>query len=143
MKLMWKEGGPYLNYTNGRRCANGQHKYTLISFFCGRQSSFNIQEYPCSTVINMTTDVVCGRTCAHNEINFERLTRSSSNYIVKDNGTEYHINVCQPLVQNNDSLRCRPGVGICMATDKKIGNLTVGVVSIHYLSIMGVLMLTE
>lgn len=62
-KLMWQQGGPYLNYTNGDLCENGTHHYTVIGFFCGPEGSPNspmlMEEYPCQTVIHWNTDLVC------------------------------------------------------------------------------------
>lgn len=62
-KLMWQQGGPYLNYTNGDLCQNGMRHYTIIGFFCGPEGSANapllMEEYPCQTIIHWNTDLVC------------------------------------------------------------------------------------
>lgn len=61
--LIWQQGGPYLNYTNGDLCENGMRHYTLIRFFCEPQGSSNrpllMKEYPCQTMIHWNTDLVC------------------------------------------------------------------------------------
>lgn len=61
--LIWQQGGPYLNYTNGDLCENGMRHYTLIGFLCEPQGSPNqpllIKEYPCQTVVHWSTDLVC------------------------------------------------------------------------------------
>lgn len=63
-KLIWQQGGPYLNYTNGYLCENGMRHYTLIGFLCESQGSPNqdpllVKEYPCQTIIHWNTDLVC------------------------------------------------------------------------------------
>lgn len=62
-KLMWQQGGPYLNYTNGDLCENGMRHYTIIGFLCESQGSPNqpllTKEYPCQTIIHWNTDLVC------------------------------------------------------------------------------------
>lgn len=61
--LIWQQGGPYLNYTNGDLCENGMRHYTVIGFFCGSEGSPRLpvlmEEYPCQTVIHWNTDLVC------------------------------------------------------------------------------------
>lgn len=46
------------------------------------------------------------------EINLSSLIKSTSNYIVKVNKTEFHINVCRPLVPN-PGLTCVHGSAVC------------------------------
>lgn len=61
--LIWQQGGPYLNYTNGKLCDNGLRHYTVIGFFCGPEGSSNqpllMEEYPCQTVIHWNIDLAC------------------------------------------------------------------------------------
>lgn len=61
--LMWQNGGPYLNYTDGATCGNNQKRYTLIAFICGAEGSPNIsvvvKDEPCYVIIHRNTDLVC------------------------------------------------------------------------------------
>lgn len=61
--LIWQQGGPYLNYTNGKLCDNGLHHYTIIGFFCGPEGSSNqpllMEEYSCQTVIHWNINLAC------------------------------------------------------------------------------------
>lgn len=62
--LIWQQGGPYLNYTNGKICPQtGVRHYTIIGFFCGPEGSTNtpflMEDYPCQTVIHWNTELVC------------------------------------------------------------------------------------
>lgn len=61
--LMWAEGGPYLNYTDGDICGNGQRHYTIIAFVCGAEG---LPDEPivmelnlCQLIIHWNTDLVC------------------------------------------------------------------------------------
>ncbi|CAL1684751.1 unnamed protein product [Lasius platythorax] len=119
--LIWQQGGPYLNYTNGDLCENGMHHYTVIGFFCGPEGSSNqpllMEEYPCQTVIHWNTDLACEKRikCTTNnddEINLNPLIQSTNNYIVRANGTEFHINICRPLVPTR-GLTCAHGSAAC------------------------------
>ncbi|XP_072743361.1 cation-independent mannose-6-phosphate receptor isoform X2 [Anoplolepis gracilipes] len=119
--LTWQQGGPYLNYTNGNLCENGMHHYTVIGFFCGSEGSFNqpllMEDYPCQTVIHWNTHLACEKRikCATNnddEINLTPLIQSKNNYIVKANDTEFHINICRPLVPTR-GLTCAHGSAAC------------------------------
>ncbi|XP_070158069.1 cation-independent mannose-6-phosphate receptor isoform X3 [Polyergus mexicanus] len=119
--LIWQQGGPYLNYTNGKLCDNGLHHYTVIGFFCGPEGLPNqpllMEEYPCQTVIHWNIDLACEKRikCATNnddEINLTPLIQSTNNYIVKANGTEFHINICRPLVPTR-GLTCVHGSAAC------------------------------
>ncbi|XP_012235795.1 cation-independent mannose-6-phosphate receptor [Linepithema humile] len=122
--LMWQQGGPYLNYTNGDLCENGMRHYTVIGFFCGSEGSSNLpilmEEYPCQTVIHWNLDLVCEKRikCAtdnDDEINLNPLIQSTRNYVVKANGTEFHINICRPLVPT-PGLTCAHGSAACKVT---------------------------
>ncbi|XP_029676718.1 cation-independent mannose-6-phosphate receptor isoform X1 [Formica exsecta] len=119
--LIWQQGGPYLNYTNGKLCDNGLRHYTVIGFFCGPEGSSNqpllMEEYPCQTVIHWNIDLACEKRikCVTNnddEINLTPLIQSTNNYIVKANGTEFHINICRPLVPTR-GLTCAHGSAAC------------------------------
>lgn len=61
--LIWQQGGPYLNYTNGDLCENGMRHYTFIGFLCEPQGSPNqpllMKEDSCQTIIHWNTDLVC------------------------------------------------------------------------------------
>lgn len=61
--LMWEEGGPYLNYTNGDLCENGQRRYTVIAFLCGAEGSPNeplvMEQNSCQLIIHWNTNLVC------------------------------------------------------------------------------------
>lgn len=61
--LMWQEGGPYLNYTDGGICENGQLHYTVIGFVCGAEGSPSkplvMEQNPCQLIIHWNTDLVC------------------------------------------------------------------------------------
>lgn len=63
--LMWQQGGPYLNYSDGSLCENGMRHHTIIGFFCGPEGSFKrpllMEDYPCQTVIHWDTRLVCER----------------------------------------------------------------------------------
>ncbi|XP_028050278.1 cation-independent mannose-6-phosphate receptor [Monomorium pharaonis] len=119
--LIWQQGGPYLNYTNGILCENGIHHYTLIEFFCEPQNSPSrpllMKEYPCHTIIHWNTDLVCEKKikCAtdnDDEINLTPLIQSTNNYVIKANDTEFHINICRPLVPTQ-GLTCAHGSAAC------------------------------
>lgn len=47
-----------------------------------------------------------------NEINLSSLIKSTDNYIIKVNKTEFHINICRPLVPIS-GLTCIHGSAIC------------------------------
>ncbi|KAL6449215.1 hypothetical protein ACFW04_000702 [Cataglyphis niger] len=119
--LIWQQGGPYLNYTNGKLCDNGLHHYTVIGFFCGPEGSPNqpllMEEYPCQTVIHWNINLACEKrikcaTSNDDEINLTPLIQSTNNYIIKVNGTEFHINICRPLVPTR-GLTCAHGSAAC------------------------------
>ncbi|XP_011863304.1 PREDICTED: cation-independent mannose-6-phosphate receptor [Vollenhovia emeryi] len=119
--LMWQQGGPYLNYTDGDLCENGMRHYTLIAFVCEPQGSPNqpllMKEYPCQTIIHWNTDLVCEKkikcaTVNDDEINLTPLIQSTNNYVIKANGTEFHINICRPLVPT-PGLTCAHGSAAC------------------------------
>ncbi|CAK9820663.1 Cation-independent mannose-6-phosphate receptor [Anthophora plagiata] len=118
--LMWEEGGPYLNYTDGDLCENGQRRYTIIAFLCGAEGSVDeplvMEQNPCQLIIHWNTNLVCEKRveCAtdDDEVNLNSLIKSTGNYIVKVNKTEFHINVCRPLVPV-PGLTCAHGSAIC------------------------------
>ncbi|XP_011158228.2 cation-independent mannose-6-phosphate receptor isoform X2 [Solenopsis invicta] len=119
--LIWQQGGPYLNYTNGDLCENGMRHYTLIRFFCEPQGSPSrpllIKENSCQTIIHWNTDLVCEKKikCAidnNDEINLTPLIKSTNNYVIKANDTEFHINICRPLV-STQGLTCAHGSAAC------------------------------
>ncbi|XP_020283020.1 cation-independent mannose-6-phosphate receptor [Pseudomyrmex gracilis] len=119
--LMWQQGGPYLNYSDGSLCENGMRHHTIIGFFCGPEGSFKhpllMEDYPCQTVIHWDTRLVCEKRikCATNnydEISLTPLIRSIDNYVVKANGSEFHINICRPLVPKR-GLTCAHGSAAC------------------------------
>ncbi|XP_076288109.1 lysosomal enzyme receptor protein isoform X2 [Lasioglossum baleicum] len=122
--LIWQEGGPYLNYTNGDLCENGQRSYTIIAFVCGAEGvskePFVMEQKPCQLIIHWNTDLVCEKRikCVatdDDEMNLSSLIKSSSNYVVRVNKTEFHINICRPLVPE-PSLTCAHGSAVCKAT---------------------------
>ncbi|XP_076766762.1 lysosomal enzyme receptor protein [Xylocopa sonorina] len=135
--LMWAEGGPYLNYTDGDLCGNGQRHYTIIAFFCGAEGSshepFVMEQNPCQLIIHWNTNLVCEKRikCAtdDDEINLSSLIKSTSNYIVKVNKTEFHINVCRPLVPVPD-LTCAHGSAVCKTSlnsdNKYVNEVSLG-----------------
>lgn len=49
------------------------------------------------------------------EVNLTSLIKSTSNYIVKVNKTEFHINICRPLI-SVPSLTCAHGSAVCKAS---------------------------
>lgn len=118
--LIWEEGGPYLNYTDGDLCENGRRRYTIIAFFCGPEGSPNepliMEQNTCQLIIHWNTNLVCEQRikCAtdDNEINLSSLIKSTDNYIIKVNKTEFHINICRPLVPVS-GLTCIHGSAIC------------------------------
>ncbi|XP_016837962.1 cation-independent mannose-6-phosphate receptor isoform X3 [Nasonia vitripennis] len=101
--LMWKESGPYLNYTNGDVCFGKQQKYTVIEFYCG-PDDYEIDVIDlCYDLIKYSTPLACKiqKTCStyNNQVNLSPLMLQLSNYVIKSDDTEYHINLCQPLVK--------------------------------------------
>lgn len=62
--LMWEEGGPYLNYTDGDECKPGQRRYTIIAFICGAEGSRDgpliMEQNTCQLIIHWNTNLVCG-----------------------------------------------------------------------------------
>ena len=61
---MWKESGPYLNYTNGELCSiNKQQRYTILEFYCGgTDMDYEIDENDlCFDVIKISTDLACNK----------------------------------------------------------------------------------
>lgn len=61
--LIWEEGGPYLNYTDGDLCENGRRHYTIIAFFCGPEGSPDkpliMEQNTCQLIIHWNTNLVC------------------------------------------------------------------------------------
>ncbi|XP_015589985.1 cation-independent mannose-6-phosphate receptor isoform X1 [Cephus cinctus] len=126
--LQWRREGPYLNYTDGALCGNGQRRYTLIIFLCGVEGSSNAslitEDEPCSLVIYWKTDLVCIKCATSNgEIDLTPLIRPLDNYIVKAQDTEFYINICRPLV-STQGLNCPHGSAICQALRNAQGQLT-------------------
>ncbi|XP_014472689.1 PREDICTED: cation-independent mannose-6-phosphate receptor isoform X2 [Dinoponera quadriceps] len=131
--LIWQQGGPYLKYTNGKACKQtGMHHYTVIGFFCGSEGSTNapllVEDHPCQTIIHWNTDLVCEKRikCAtdnDDEINLTPLIQSTKNYIVKVNDTEFHINICRPLVPSR-GLTCTHGSAACKVSVTAQGEYT-------------------
>ncbi|OAD52268.1 Cation-independent mannose-6-phosphate receptor [Eufriesea mexicana] len=121
--LMWEEGKPYLNYTDGDSCGNGQQRYTIIAFICGTEGfpdgPFIMEQNTCQTIIHWNTTLVCEKRvkCAtdDDEINLSSLIKSDSNYIIKMNETKFLINICGPLVPVS-GLSCAHGSAICKTT---------------------------
>ncbi|XP_047343685.1 cation-independent mannose-6-phosphate receptor isoform X1 [Vespa velutina] len=121
--LMWQQGGPYLNYTDGDKCNNNQYRQTFIAFLCGPEGSLNdpiiMEENPCQLIIHWNLNLVCEKRikCAtvDNEINLTPLISSTNNYIVKINSTIFYINVCRPIIPTPD-LKCAHGSAICKAS---------------------------
>ncbi|XP_011135989.1 cation-independent mannose-6-phosphate receptor isoform X2 [Harpegnathos saltator] len=131
--LIWQQGGPYLNYTNGKICSQtGMRHYTIIGFFCGPEGSTNapflMEDNPCQTVIHWNRDLVCEKRlkCAtdnDDEINLTPLIQSTNNYVVKINDTEFHINICRPLVPTR-GLTCTHGSAACKISVTAQGEYT-------------------
>lgn len=67
--LLWRQGGPYLNYTNGADCGKGQRRYTLIGFFCGAERSISgptiMENDDCALIIHWNTPLVCAKQVKH------------------------------------------------------------------------------
>ncbi|XP_012276339.1 cation-independent mannose-6-phosphate receptor isoform X2 [Orussus abietinus] len=129
--LTWQKKGPFLNYTNGDICNNhGQRRYTLISFFCGSESSYNgpriIKEDKCSLIIHWDTSLVCEKSikCSteNNEVNLTSLIRIDHNYVVKSKDVDFYINICRPLLPMNN-VNCPQGAAICQARRNPTGQL--------------------
>ncbi|XP_076672942.1 lysosomal enzyme receptor protein [Andrena cerasifolii] len=120
--LTWQEGGPYLNYTGGDLCEDGRRRYTIIAFVCGVEGSSEkplvMEQSPCQLIIHWNTNLVCEKRikCAtvDDEVNLTSLIKSTSNYIIKVNKTEFHINICRPLI-SVPSLTCAHGSAVCKA----------------------------
>ncbi|XP_043273533.1 uncharacterized protein [Venturia canescens] len=132
--LMWRQGGPYLNYTNGADCGKGQRRYTLIGFFCGAERSTNgptiIENDGCALIIHWNTPLVCQKqiTCETEEggIALHSLIKRTDNYMIKVNDTEFHINICRPLIPK-PYLTCSHGSSACRVkpeTDGKFSDET-------------------
>ncbi|KAL2725452.1 cation-independent mannose-6-phosphate receptor isoform X1 [Vespula squamosa] len=121
--LMWQQGGPYLNYTDGDKCNNNQYRQTFIAFLCGPEGSSNdpviMEENPCQLIIHWNLNLVCEKRikCAtvDNEINLTPLIGSTNNYIVKINSTVFYINVCRAIIPT-PGLNCTHGSAICKAS---------------------------
>ncbi|XP_011308318.1 cation-independent mannose-6-phosphate receptor isoform X2 [Fopius arisanus] len=63
-QLLWSPAGPYLNYTNGSVCENGNRRYSIIQFTCSKEketdpSKITITEELCSLKIQWPTPLVC------------------------------------------------------------------------------------
>ncbi|XP_012260513.2 cation-independent mannose-6-phosphate receptor isoform X2 [Athalia rosae] len=129
--LMWQHGGPYLNYTDGAACGNGQRRYTLIAFVCGAEGSSDapvvLKDEPCSLIIHWYTDRVCKRrilcATAKNETNLLPLIRSSKNYVIKAMGKEFHINICRPMAPT-PNIVCPHGSAVCQTVRDSRGQYT-------------------
>ncbi|XP_058803563.1 cation-independent mannose-6-phosphate receptor [Phymastichus coffea] len=123
--LLWKETGPYLNYTNGSPCGNGIKKmYTIIEFYCNNIENYDIDERPdlCYNIIKVTTELAClesPKSCvtADKEIDLNPLKLRSSNYEIKTGDSDVYINVCRPLVREEET-NCPDEVAICKLTRK-------------------------
>ncbi|XP_031848611.1 lysosomal enzyme receptor protein [Nomia melanderi] len=121
--LIWQEGGPYLNYTDGDLCEGGQHHYTVIAFVCGAEGVSKeplvMEQKPCQLIIHWNIDLVCEKRIKCASMNYETdlssLIKSNRNYVVKVNETEFHINICRPLIPV-PSLTCAHGSAACKAT---------------------------
>lgn len=58
-KLLWKESGPYLNYTSGDHCYNNQQRHTIIEFYCGPEG-YEIEEKDlCFDTVKFSTPLAC------------------------------------------------------------------------------------
>lgn len=66
------------------------------------------------------------------EINLTPLIRSTNNYVVKANDTEFHINICRPLVPTQ-GLTCAYGSAVCKVSVTSEGKYTKETVSIKFL----------
>ncbi|XP_043511603.1 cation-independent mannose-6-phosphate receptor isoform X1 [Frieseomelitta varia] len=132
--LMWEEGGPYLNYTDGDVCKTGQRRYTIIAFICGAEGSPDgpliMEQDDCQLIIHWNTNLVCGNRvkCVtdDDEINLSSLIKSTNNYVVKINKTEFHINICRPLISVS-GLTCAHGSAVCktsLSSDNEYVNET-------------------
>lgn len=68
--LMWEEGGPYLNYTDGDVCKTEQRHYTIIAFVCGAEGSPDgpliMEQNDCQLIIHWNTNLVCGNRVDNN-----------------------------------------------------------------------------
>nr|XP_050868937.1 cation-independent mannose-6-phosphate receptor isoform X2 [Vespula vulgaris] len=121
--LMWQEGGPYLNYTDGNKCNDNQYSQTFIAFFCGPEGSSNdpiiIEENPCQLIIHWNLNLVCEKRIKCNipdtEVTLDSLISSTNNYIVQINRTVFYINVCRTIIPT-PGLNCTHGSGICKAS---------------------------
>ncbi|KAF7413361.1 hypothetical protein HZH68_001850 [Vespula germanica] len=121
--LMWQEGGPYLNYTDGNKCNDNQYSQTFIAFFCGPEGSSNdpiiIEENPCQLIIHWNLNLVCEKRIKCNipdtEVTLDSLISSTNNYIVQINRTVFYINVCRTIIPT-PGLNCVHGSGICKAS---------------------------
>ncbi|XP_046409470.1 cation-independent mannose-6-phosphate receptor isoform X1 [Neodiprion fabricii] len=127
--LMWRHGGPYLNYTNGVKCENGRNHYTLISFICGPEESTGlpiiVKNDSCSLIIYWYTNRACEKRlrCGEKETNLLPLVRTSKNYVAKGMGTEFHINICLGVIPT-PGLACPPGSAVCQAARTSEGQYT-------------------
>lgn len=64
------------------------------------------------------------------EINLNSLIKSANNYIVKVNKTEFHINVCRPLIPV-PGLTCVHGSAVCKASLNSRNEYVDEIVSNH------------
>lgn len=62
------------------------------------------------------------------EINLTPLIQSTNNYVVKTNDTEFHINICRPLVPTQ-GLTCTHGSAACKVSVTAQGEYTNEIVS--------------
>ncbi|KAJ8672796.1 hypothetical protein QAD02_004056 [Eretmocerus hayati] len=118
--LNWKEGHPYLNYTNGDLCnSRQQHRYTIIEFYCGTVYESSIEENGCFDVIKVSTHLVCKErsncVIGPSGLNFNQFSNQEENYSIETENEVFLINVCQSLVPSSN-LSCLPGIGICRVT---------------------------
>ena len=61
------------------------------------------------------------------EINLSSLIKSTNNYVVKVNKTEFYINICRPLISVS-GITCAHGSAVCktsLSSDNEYVNETV------------------
>lgn len=121
-RLMYQPGKVILNYTEGDVCNKGLKYSTLLQFVCGLE-----EEMPrllpvtddCVIIINFVTPLVCVFDCtAHSvdmkiNIDLKVFMSNTHNYHIKHGKDEYIINICRPLVINNNRPLCSDGSAAC------------------------------
>ncbi|KAL7296441.1 hypothetical protein TKK_0010448 [Trichogramma kaykai] len=120
-KLLWKDTGVYLNYTDGSECPYDKSKrYTIIEFYCGDQFDIEVDMAgACIDVIKISTELVCekkSRACAtyNREMNFRQLIRRIQNEEIHTNDSIFYINVCKAILPVSiENIKCQDGAGIC------------------------------